>query len=492
MSNKNLWSLFVLVLLVAGVGACSSNGGVAKTPDPVAVVSSKPSSIPTEDTATSTPVPTSTRPTAIVTRETVTPVPVSQSATPIARITQETATSTPVPPTATPASTLLPARKTPTTTPSPTASPTAHAVIVPDPASVEVALQPVVGGLDTPVGIANAGDGSGRLFIVEKIGRIRVVRNGELAATPFLDITDRVGAARSEQGLLGLAFHPRYAENGLFFVNYTDRQGNTVVSRFSTHAGQSQPNPASEVVLLILDQPAANHNGGHLAFGPDGYLYIGTGDGGGAGDQYGNGQNGQTLLGAMLRLDVDGNQPYTIPADNPFVGEPSVRGEIWALGLRNPWRYAFDRATGDLYIADVGQNMYEEVNFQPAGDSGGQNYGWPVMEGLHCFPADRPCNREGLTLPVREYDHSQGCSVTGGYVYRGNEFPLLTGIYLFGDYCSGRIWGLARSGDGGGWRVAQLALVDAQPSAFGEDEMGELYLVGIGGGQLFKITARSR
>jgi glucose/arabinose dehydrogenase len=343
-----------------------------------------------------------------------------------------------------------------------------------------------------PVGITNAGDGSGLLFIVEKMGRIRVVQDGVLAAVPFLDITERVGASRSEQGLLGLAFHPRYAENGFFFVNYTDRQGNTVVSRFSAQAGQSIPDPASELVLLTLDQPASNHNGGHLAFGPDGYLYIGTGDGGGAGDQYGNGQNGQTLLGAMLRLDVDGNQPYTIPADNPFVAESAVRDEIWALGLRNPWRYSFDRLTGDLYIADVGQNMYEEVDFQPAADPGGQNYGWPVMEGLHCFPADQACNREGLTLPVAEYDHSQGCSVSGGYVYRGIEFPLLSGIYLFGDYCSGSIWGLARSGDGGGWQVAQLAQTEVQLSAFGEDEAGELYLVDIGGGQLFKITARSR
>jgi glucose/arabinose dehydrogenase len=246
------------------------------------------------------------------------------------------------------------------------------------------------------------------------------------------------------------------------------------------------------VVLLTLDQPASNHNGGHLAFGPDGYLYIGTGDGGGAGDQYGNGQNGQTLLGAMLRLGVDGDEPSTVPADNPFVGEPGVRDEIWALGLRNPWRYSFDRLTGDLYIADVGQNMYEEVNFQPASGPGGQNYGWPVMEGLHCFPADGTCDQAGFTLPVGEYDHTQGCSVTGGYVYRGQEFPLLTGVYLFGDYCSGRIWGLARSIDGGDWQVARLAQANVQLSAFGEDEQGELYLVDMGGGDLFKVTARPK
>jgi glucose/arabinose dehydrogenase len=357
---------------------------------------------------------------------------------------------------------------------------------------VEVTLQTVTGGLDTPVGIANAGDGSGRLFILEKIGRIRVVQNGALAATPFLDISDRVGAGGSEQGLLGLAFHPRYVQNGFLFVNYTDRQGNTVVSRFSAQADPGRADPASEAVLLTLEQPASNHNGGHLAFGPDGYLYIGTGDGGGAGDRYDHGQNGQTLLGAMLRLDVDSQQPYALPESNPFAGVPGVRDEIWALGLRNPWRYSFDRLTGDLYIADVGQNMYEEVNFQPSSDPGGQNYGWPLMEGLHCFPADRACDRTGLTLPVREYDHTQGCSVTGGYVYRGQEFPLLTGIYLFGDYCSGRIWGLVRSGASGDWQVAGLAQADVRLSAFGEDEQGELYLVDMGGGVLFKIIARPR
>ena len=232
-------------------------------------------------------------------------------------------------------------------------------------------LQLVAGGLETPVGLAHAGDGSGRLFVVEKVGRIRVFQDGELLAAPLLDISDRVGSAQSEQGLLGLAFHPGYAENGLFFVNYTDRQGATVVSRFSMAAGWEPDgppaaDPGSEVPLLKLDQPASNHNGGHLAFGPDGYLYIGTGDGGGSGDKYGNGQNGATLLGAMLRLDVDSGEPYTIPADNPFVGDPDIRDEIWAMGLRNPWRYSFDRLTGDLYIADVGQNLYEEVNLQPA------------------------------------------------------------------------------------------------------------------------------
>jgi glucose/arabinose dehydrogenase len=349
----------------------------------------------------------------------------------------------------------------------------------------------VVGNLETPVGISHAGDGSGRLFILEKVGRIRVVQAGTLLPVPFLDITDRVGSSQSEQGLLGLAFHPGYANNGHFYTNYTDQQGRTVVSRFSVGSDPAQADANSEAVLLILDQPAGNHNGGHLAFGPDGYLYIGTGDGGASGDKFGNGQNGQTLLGAMLRLDVDGGQPYAVPADNPFAADPGVRDEIWALGLRNPWRYSFDRQSGGLYLADVGQNTYEEINFQPADSAGGLNYGWPIMEASHCFPQDRACEQAGLALPVVEYDHSQGCSVTGGYVYRGQEFPMLAGIYLFGDYCSGRIWGLAADG-AGGWQVAEMAKTDALISSFGEDEAAELYLVDMGRGALFRIVAGSR
>jgi glucose/arabinose dehydrogenase len=297
-----------------------------------------------------------------------------------------------------------------------------------------------------------------------------------------------VGSAQSERGLLVLAFHPGYVDNGFFFVNYTDRQGSTVVARFSASDNPVQADPASDTILLTVEQPAANHNGGHLAFGPDGYLYVGTGDGGGAGDQFGNGQNGATLLGSILRLDVDQSQGYAVPADNPFVGDPAVRDEIWAIGLRNPWRFAFDSLTGDLYIADVGQNTYEEVNFQPAGAPGGQNYGWPIMEAAHCFPQDRACGRSGMTLPVVEYDPAQGCSVTGGYVYRGREFPSLNGTYLFGDYCSGRIWGLARD-TSGEWQVAGLAQFDIRPSSFGEDETGELYLLDMGRGELVGIVA---
>jgi glucose/arabinose dehydrogenase len=352
-----------------------------------------------------------------------------------------------------------------------------------------VALRRVAGGLDQPVGIAQAGDGSGRLFLVEKPGHIRILQDGGLLDTPFLELVGQVGSSGSEQGLLGLAFHPRYAENGLFFVNYTDRDGNTVVARFSRGSEANRADPGSQVVILRQEQPAGNHNGGHLAFGPDGYLYVGLGDGGGAGDRYGNGQNGGTLLGAMLRLDVDGGQPYGIPPDNPFVIDPSVRDEIGAIGLRNPWRYSFDRLTGDLYIADVGQNLYEEVNFQPASSLNcGENYGWPIMEGRHCYPEDRSCRQEGLLLPVYEYDHSQGCSVTGGYVYRGQAFPALQGIYFFGDYCSGRIWGLARDG-AGEWQAAQVGQADVRLTSFGEDEAGELYLVDMSGGVLYQLVA---
>ena len=349
----------------------------------------------------------------------------------------------------------------------------------------------MLGGLESPLGIAHAGDGSGRLFVVEKPGRIRIVVGTALVAAPFLDIAGRVGSTSSEQGLLGLAFHPKYAHNGLFFVNYTDLQGDTVLSHFAVGADPGRADPASEVVLLTVDQPAANHNGGHLAFGPDGYLYVGLGDGGGAGDRYGNGQNPSTLLGKMLRLDVDGGQPYAVPPDNPFVTRPDARKEIWAIGLRNPWRYSFDRLTGDLYIADVGQDLYEEIDFQPASSQGGQNYGWPIMEGMHCYPEKQACDRSGLTLPVAEYDHSQGCSVTGGYVYRGQQFPALSGIYVFGDYCSGRIWGAARDSQGQ-WRMAELQQVGVQLSSFGEDETGELYLVDMRSGELFKIEALPR
>jgi glucose/arabinose dehydrogenase len=465
--------VFLLVILLSvNLAACGGRGSEIAPSGPVVIASAVPPASPSPEPAVDSP----------------TAIPPSVPAE---------GTSTLVPTTA---AATAPATATSRPQASPEAAATAAASATPQPvadlSSLRVELQPVASGLETPVGLAHAGDGSGRLFVLEKAGRIRVVQDGVLLAAPWLDITDRVGSAASEQGLLGLAFHPRYAENGLFFVNYTDRQGDTVVARFSMAAGQDAgglpvADPGSEMLVLKLDQPAGNHNGGHLAFGPDGYLYIGTGDGGGAGDQYNNGQNGATLLGAMLRLDVDGGEPYAIPADNPFTGDPDVRDEIWALGLRNPWRYSFDRLTGDLYIADVGQNVYEEVNLQPAARAGGQNYGWPTMEAGHCFPADRECDRDGLALPLLEYDHSQGCSITGGYVYRGAQFPDLWGAYLFGDYCSGRIWGVAAQ-PGGEPLVVELAQADIRLSSFGEDEGGELYILDMARGELFTLVVLPR
>jgi glucose/arabinose dehydrogenase len=356
------------------------------------------------------------------------------------------------------------------------------------PSSIGLELQSVARGLTKPVAMANAGDGSGRLFIVEQPGRIRIVQQGTLLEQPFLDITDRVGDRGNEQGLLGLAFDPAYSNNGFFYVNYTGRQGHTNVARFSVTSDPNLANASSEERILLIEQPAGNHNGGHLVFGPDGLLYIGTGDGGASGDRFGHGQNGQTLLGAMLRLDVR-QMPYAIPPDNPFVGNGAVRDEIWAIGLRNPWRYSFDQQTGDLYIGDVGQNRFEEVHVVPAGSQGGLNFGWPIMEGANCYPENRACDRTGLEIPVVEYDHAQGCSITGGYVYRGGAYPVMSGIYLFGDYCSGRIWGLAQD-PSGAWQVAELAQTGRVLSTFGEDEAGELYLLDMGQGELLRIAAQ--
>jgi glucose/arabinose dehydrogenase len=355
-----------------------------------------------------------------------------------------------------------------------------------DPRSLTIGLEPIVSGLSNPVGMTNAGDGSGRLFVLEKVGRVRIVSDRQLLSIPFLDISGEVGAEASEQGLLGLAFHPDYATNGFFFVYYTNRQGNTIVARFRVTDDPDIANPSSEERVLYAVQPAGNHNGGNLVFGPDGYLWIGLGDGGRAGDVFGNGQNTQTLLGALLRIDVD-QLPYSIPPDNPFANDSVNREEIWAYGLRNPWRFSFDRSNGDLYVADVGQNTYEEVNVVPA-NAAGLNFGWPIMEGQHCYDT-ATCDTNGFVLPVAEYDHSLGCSITGGYVYRGAQYPQMKGIYLFGDYCSGIIWGMNQGG--GNWRIAQIAPgTGVSLSTFGEAEDGELYLVDMAGGVIYHITAQ--
>lgn len=361
-----------------------------------------------------------------------------------------------------------------------------------DLSAVRIQLEPVGGALSSPLWLTHAGDDSGRLFVVEKAGTIRIVADGQLLPTAFLDIRDRVGSSANEQGLLGLAFAPDYGESGYFFVNYTNRDGDTVVSRFQVTDDANVADPASEFKVLGLDQPAPNHNGGGLVFGPDGYLWIGTGDGGAANDRFGNGQNPATLLGKMLRLDVtsDPAKPYVVPPDNPWVqadwNGQDVADEVWAVGLRNPWRYSFDRATGDLWIADVGQNQYEEVDLVPAGSAGGLNFGWPIMEGLHCFQSP-DCDQAGLELPVTEYSHgADGCSITGGYVYRGAAFPALTGAYLFSDFCSGKIWGLQRNGDA--WERVELLDTEYAISSFGEGQDGELYVTDLSDGGVYHIV----
>ncbi len=342
-----------------------------------------------------------------------------------------------------------------------------------------IELEEVVSGLDQPLGLVAPGDGSERLFIVEQAGRVLVLEDRAVREVPFLDLSSSVRCC-DERGLLGLAFHPDYESNGLFFVNYTDRAGDTVVSRFSVSS--ADPNRAdidSEIALLTFDQPFANHNGGHIAFGPDGYLYIASGDGGSGGDPQNNAQSLDNLLGKILRIDVDGS-PVAIPPDNPFVNDSSARAEIWAFGLRNPWRFGFDRETGDLFIGDVGQNAVEEIDLQPAGSPGGENYGWRRMEGSSCFNPSNSCDTGDLVTPILEYRHDQGCSVTGGYRYRGSRSPGLEGVYVFGDFCSGRIWG-ATPGAGGEWSFRQLADTDLGIASFGEDEDGEIYAVDLGG-----------
>ena len=369
------------------------------------------------------------------------------------------------------------------------------------PVTLSIDLAPIIDGFATPVFVTHAGDDPNRLYVVEKAGRIQIVTlagdRGEMATEPFLDINDRVTTSGNEQGLLGLAFAPDYSESGYFFVNYSDTSGDTVVARFQRSAANPDlADPAGEFVVLQIDQPARNHNGGMLLFGPDGYLYIGTGDGGGSGDRYANGQNPDSLLGKMLRIDVtsDPTQPYTIPEDNPWIHSDwngiDVRDEIWAVGLRNPWRYSFDRLTGDLWIGDVGQNQYEEITLTLRDSAkpfvGGHNYGWPILEGTHCYRDDQ-CDPSGLVLPVAEYSHAGHCSVTGGYVYRGAQFPQLTGVYIFGDYCSGTIW--ATWPTAGGWQTAELLDSDVMISSFGEDAAGELYLTDMTGGRLLRLIA---
>ena len=406
------------------------------------------------------------------------PSPLSSPAEPIQQP-ASTEPASPTTPTETAAVEIAPS-ETPAHTPS--TSPISSATELPKPEKYR--WEPMISGLENPVGLENAGDGSGRLFIIEQDGRILIWKDGTLLKQPFLDIRDRVGSNSSEQGLLGLAFHPRYTENGYFFVNYTDKNGDTHIARFSVSPENPDlADPGSENPLIFVKQPYPNHNGGSTVFGPDGNLYLGLGDGGAGGDPQGNGQSTETLLGKILRINIDSGDPYAIPADNPFAKGGGLP-EIWAYGLRNPWRLSFDSLTGDIYIGDVGQNKWEEIDYLPAGSSPGANFGWDYREGRHRY--------EGVYLgtdliePVAEYDHSQGCSVTGGFVYRGVNLPEWEGVYLYGDYCSGKVWGLLHSPDGS-WQNALLYETGTHISSFGVDEGREIYLVDYSG-NVFRLS----
>jgi glucose/arabinose dehydrogenase len=425
---------------------------------------------PTAETVT--PNPTATHPAAPATS--TSPAPITP---------QEAQTTFPPLPTPAQAETAASPATIPATQ-APLPSPTSGGVSqFPDPAGFDWTR--VADGLDNPVGLANAGDGSGRLFVLEQPGVVRILRDGALLPEPFMDIRDRVGCC-GERGLLGLAFHPRYTENGYFYVNYTDLSGDTVIDRFSVTSDPNRADPASEEQLLGIDQPYPNHNGGATVFGPDGYLYLGLGDGGSAGDPQGNAQNTVALLGKILRLDVDNGEPYAIPPDNPFAqggGAP----EVWVYGLRNPWRLSFDRLTGDLYIGDVGQNRLEEIDYLPAGSPGGANFGWNYYEGTRPY-LDNPPDPARFVPPIAEYGRDLGITVIGGYVYRGGELPEFQGVYLYGDYGSGLVWGLLRTPEGN-WQNQQLFATGATITSFGEDEQGELYLTDWGG-SLFRLTRK--
>jgi glucose/arabinose dehydrogenase len=345
-------------------------------------------------------------------------------------------------------------------------------------------LADIASGLSRPVYLT-AAPGDARLFVVEKVGRIRIIKNGSLVATPFLDITSKVNSSGNEQGLLSVAFHPSYATNGFLYVNYTDASGDTRIERYTVSSNPDVANAASAKLVLGVDQPFANHNGGLNLFGPDGMLYIGLGDGGSAGDPQGNGQNKNALLGKLLRIDVDHGDPYTIPSTNPFVNGGG-RGEVWAYGLRNPWRFSFDKTGNVLFIADVGQNAFEEVN-AVAANRAGVNYGWNIMEAASCYNASS-CNKTGLEQPVVSYNRDGGtCSVIGGMVYRGSAVPQLAGHFVYADYCAGWIksftWTNNALANPTEWQTSAHGNI----TSFGQDASGEMYILSENG-HVYKIV----
>ena len=350
----------------------------------------------------------------------------------------------------------------------------------------------VARGLSSPLDLQFAPGDRSRIFVVEQPGRIRVIRDGALVAAPFLDVSGRISTG-GERGLLGLAFHPGYAQNGRFFVNYTDRNGDTHVAEFHGGPGTDAADAGSERAVLLVAQPFANHNGGGLTFGRDGMLYVGLGDGGSGGDPFRNGQNLGTLLGKMLRIDVDRGNPYAVPADNPFVSTAGARGEVWAYGLRNPWRFSFDAASGDLVIADVGQGQWEEIDVGLASRRGGENYGWNITEGNHCFQPSSGCNTAGITPPILEYGHDEGCSVTGGVVYRGCRMPGYQGTYFYADYCSHFVRSIrvanGQATEPRDWTAALGRGLD-RPTSFGVDADGEAYIVDQDG-EVYRIVPAS-
>jgi glucose/arabinose dehydrogenase len=349
------------------------------------------------------------------------------------------------------------------------------------PAPEGLSLTPFVDGLELPVFITPVIGSNDKFFVLEKVGRVRVVENGVVTDTSVLDIENLVSKG-NEQGLLGIALHPNYQSNGYIFVNYTDEAGDTQIVRYTV--SNDIADPSSVKAILSVDQPHSNHNAGMLTFGLDGYLYIVMGDGGSGGDPYNLGQDMTSLLGKMLRIDVDNGDPYSIPEDNPFVGQDGVRPEIWTVGWRNPWRFSFDRQTGDMWLGDVGQNAYEEISFQPAGEGGG-NYGWRCMEATHDFDMSENCDGKTFSDPVLEYDHSQGASVTGGYVYRGSTIPELQGKYVYGDFTNGYIWFATQSGDS--WTTTLWQDTDLNVSSFGEDADGELFVIDYSG-TIYRLT----